>query len=318
MPFVTRFDTPGSLRDLPADSPFYDNWHAFIAAELAAVTSGSGGGEFFDPSESNFVPAAERSLVWMGFPRALMVVRNRDDRRAAFAAGENRDDQEEYLEWHVTSDPSSHRITKAVFVTETPEYWRELARVPGGKERVLALYQELVSPAVAEGDLFPGGGAYDERNRWNTTDGIVHYIQRINTLREAIRLAQGSVDSSGARDNYDVPPGAQTSADPRVQLDIGTLARKSLSITLREPIGLYIAGVDDTGWTKPDGTPVGDYWRVTRGVPGAALRLEYEVPAAEGFVVGDIRIGGRRIEHGGQIAEHVTVTAAGIAGRRTR
>jgi hypothetical protein len=49
-----------------------------------------------------------------------------------------------------------------------------------------------------------------------------------------------------------------------------------------------------------------------------AVRLEYEVPASEGFVVGDIRIGGRPIEFGGQLAEHVTVMAAGIAGVRTR
>jgi hypothetical protein len=74
---------------------------------------------------------------------------------------------------------------------------------------------------------------------------------------------------------------------------------------------------DDTGWTKPDGTPVGDYWRISRGTAGAALRLEYEVPAGEGFVVGDIRIGGRPIKWGGQIAEHVTVMVGGIAGTRT-
>jgi hypothetical protein len=46
------------------------------------------------------------------------------------------------------------------------------------------------------------------------------------------------------------------------------------------------------------------------------LRLEYQVPPGAGFVVGDIRIGGRHIEWGGQIAEHVTVTIAGVAGVR--
>lgn len=95
---------------------------------------------------------------------------------------------------------------------------------------------------------------------------------------------------------------------------MSSLSRKALSITLREPIGLYIAGWDDTGWSRPDGRPVGNYWSVTRGVPGLVLRLEYEVPAGEGFVVGDIRIGGRPIEYGGQMAEHVTVKVGGIAG----
>jgi hypothetical protein len=40
----------------------------------------------------------------------------------------------------------------------------------------------------------------------------------------------------------------------------------------------------------------------------------YEVPASEGFVVGDIRIGGRPIEFAGQIAEHLTVMFPAIAG----
>jgi hypothetical protein len=146
----------------------------------------------------------------------------------------------------------------------------------------------------------------------------VHLIQVINTLDAALGLAQGSVDSGGARDNYVASPGPRTSVDPRVLLDIGTLERKGLWITLREPIGLYIAGYDDTGWTKPDGSPVGNYWQIVRGSPGQILRLKYEVPAGAGFVVGDIRIGGRRIEWGGQIAEHITCTIGGVAGRRTR
>jgi hypothetical protein len=35
------------------------------------------------------------------------------------AAGEDCDKQEEYCEWHVTRDAG--KITKVVFVTETPE-----------------------------------------------------------------------------------------------------------------------------------------------------------------------------------------------------
>jgi hypothetical protein len=48
------------------------------------------------------------------------------------------------------------------------------------------------------------------------------------------------------------------------------------------------------------------------------LRLEYEVPASEGFSVGDIRIGGRRVEFGGQLAEHVTVVVHALAVTRGR
>ena len=57
---------------------------------------------------------------------------------------------------------------------------------------------------------------------------------------------------------------------------------------------------------------------IVRGSPGQILRLEYRVPPGAGFVVGDIRIGGRRIEWGGQIAEHVTCTVGGVAGTRAR
>jgi hypothetical protein len=71
---------------------------------------------------------------------------------------------------------------------------------------------------------------------------------------------------------------------------------------------------DDTGFEKPDGMPVGDYWTVERGDKGAALRLRYEVPEAEGFLVGDIRIGGRPITTGGQLAEHIVMAAHIVVG----
>lgn len=315
MPAVTRFDTPGSLRDLPADHGFYDAWHRKVDALFGpSVTAGNPRGEFFDPSDSSLDVAGERRLTWMGFPRAWMTVDSRDNRGLAFDRCEDREVQEEYLEWQVTKRRDG-KITKVVLVTEAPEYWTELAAADGA--RVLALYQDLVDRAVAKQELFNGpGGTYNPRNVWNTERGIVHYIQQINTLEDAIGLAKGSVNTGAALDNFDVPPKAKTSADPRVALDIGVLTRRGLSVTLSEPVGLYMTDWDDTGWTKPNGRPVGNYWKVKRGVVGAALRLEYKVPASEGFVVGEIGIGGRPIEFGGQVAEHVTVMIGGLAGTR--
>jgi hypothetical protein len=317
VPAVTRFDTPGSLRDLPAGHKFYDDWHARVAGLIRSVTPGKPRGEFFDPSRWELEVAAERGLTWMGFPRAWMTVKSRDDRRAAFARCEDRTQQEEYLEWHVKRRRDG-KITKVVLVTETPEYWEALAAAD--PPSVVALYKCLVGRAVRKADIFSGpGGTYKKDNVWNTERGIVHYIQDINTLKDAVELAQDSVKSAAVPDNFDSASNAlksATSADPRVALDIGVLARRGLSITLRDPIGLYMTGWDHTGWTKPNGRPVGDYWQVRRGTVGAALRLEYEVPASERFVVGDIRIGGRQIEFGGQIAEHVTVMVGGVAGHR--
>jgi hypothetical protein len=35
MALVTRFDTPGRLRDFPDGSPFYDRWHEAVAQMFA-------------------------------------------------------------------------------------------------------------------------------------------------------------------------------------------------------------------------------------------------------------------------------------------
>lgn len=334
MALLARFDTPASLRDLPAGSSFYDAWHNFIALRLNPSTSGTNGGEFYDASQTDVNIAGEHAVLWMAFPRDVLMP-SRDDRTAAFIAADrrpggdvgHRDVQNEYCEWRVARNAAG-KITKVTFTTETPEYWEQLWTVD--RARVVALYQSLVDPAVVEADLHMGG-TYRRRNRWNDADGIVHLIQSINTLEAALGLAQGSTDTPApfftgvpppmppvpsARDNYEMPPQPDTSVDPRVFYDVAALVRKPLSVTLREPIGLYIAGYDDTGWTKPDGSPVDDYWTIVRGNPGQILRLEYQVPPGTGFVVGDIRIGGRRIEWGGQIAEHVTVMIAGVAGVR--
>jgi hypothetical protein len=315
MALLTRYDTPASLRDMPAGSPFYDNWHAFIAGRLAASRPGSPSGEFYDASETDVAVAAQHLVTWMAFPRTTLVASHRDDRATAFSLGENRDVQNEYCEW-LAERNAAGKIKKITFVCEVPEYWEQLWAIDPA--RVVTLYRALVSPAVTQADLTGAGGSYNRRNVWNTTRGIVHLIQSINNLGAALGLAQGSVNSGGARDNFEHFPGPRTSVDPRVAMDVAALARRGLSVTLREPIGLYMTHWDDTGWSRPDGRPVGNYWRIVRGLPGLVLRLEYEVPRSEGFLVGDIRIGGRPIEYGGQVAEHVTAMVGGIAGVRTR
>jgi hypothetical protein len=312
MALITRYQTPAGLSDLPAGSVFYDNWHTYLAGRLNASTPGSGGGEFYDASEVDINIVGERNLTWMAFPRRILLPNRRDDRAGAFVNAEDRDFQDEYCEWRTTR--TAGKITKVTFTTETPEYWERLWAV--NRSTVVNLYRALVSPAVVEADLHNAAGNYVRRNPWNHANGIVHLIQSINTLDAALGLSQGSTNTAPARDNYEMLSIANTSVDPRVALDVGSLVRKGLSVTLRDPIGLYITAWDDTGWTKPSGAPVGNYWRIVRGIPGMVLRLEYEVPAGAGFVVGDIRIGGRRIEYGGQIAEHVTVTIAGVAGLR--
>jgi hypothetical protein len=321
MPLV-QFDTPGGLRDAPAGSPFYAAWHDRIKGLMRGGQPGAGGvGEFYDPTLKDVDVKGERALVWMGFPRRILMA-HRDDPREAYRLADAqaeaaREGQEEYLEWRTVR--AGGKITKVTFTTETPEYWEVLFK--NEPTVVVALYQRLVGDTSVTAADLAIGNEYNKHNVWNTTRGMVHLNvdSLANTLGAAVGLAVGSANLHTPHypDNYELQTGypqQPTNADPRVTLDGNTLVRKGLSVTLREPIGLYIAGWNDTGWTKPDGSPAGNYWRIVRGRPGAALRVEYEVPPEEGFVVGDIRIGGRPVEFGGQLAEHVTVMIVGTAG----
>jgi len=329
MPLLSRFETPAALRDFPAGSPFYDRWSEKVSELLGAVElpgaagpepapDGTSVGGFFNPHLHDHNPVAERALVWMGFPRELLIT-HRDDRQRAFELGEargvtERNTQVEYFEWRTTR--VGERIKKVTFVTETERYWQ--AMFDFDPDRVLELYQTLVDPAITMAQITQTDGRYNPVNDFNTSKGIVHYIVNSpqNTLEAAIGLVQnsvGRVPGRHVRDNYEINGGARTSADPRVFIDVDDLARKNLWVTFAEAVGLYMIAWDDTGWTKPDGSPVGNYWKIVRGQPGAALRLEYEVPAAEGFDVSDIKIGGRPIRFGGHLAEHITVSVVGLA-----
>jgi hypothetical protein len=310
---TVEFDTPGRVRDLPLGSPFYPAWRNLLDGLMRTRVRRSGPGSSVDPSEVDLEVRERRTKTWTGFPRPLLMD-HRDDRAAAFAAGENRDVQIEYLEWHVRRRGDT--ITEVVFVTETPEYWALVARTD--RHVLLKMYQEYVSPAATMSDLFRSDGKYEPRNRWNTTDGIAHFIMRINSMKDLLGVSEEEPDAANAADGFDaVPYKRPTAADARLSFDNWAMTRTSSSVAPEDPPGLYMVDWDDTGWVKPDGSPVGDYWTVVRGDRHAALRLQYEVPESEGFAVSDIRIGGRRITTGGQIAEHVTVSARTVAGRET-
>ena len=257
-------------------------------------------------------------MAWMGFPRDAFLPDQRDDKQSAFALADEeprRDAQNEYFEWHAERNGTG-KITKVTFVTEFRSYFEQLWQED--RDAVVGIYRKLVSDQVREGDLH-NAGKYNIFNRWNTTDGIVHYIQSINTLRAAVSLCQNSVTSAAPyRNNYEATPGlasAKTSVDPRVSYDVHMLVRKGLYVSLRDPVGFYIVDWNNAGIEKPDGDPAPSaWWTIRRGRPGMVLRLEYEVPENMRFVVGDLTIGGRPIEYGGQLAEEITVAIHGTAG----
>ncbi|MCW3109304.1 MAG: hypothetical protein JWQ09_3810 [Segetibacter sp.] len=320
MPPLKRFDTPAFLKDVPNGSPFYNKWSTFISKLMGAATKGDGGGVFYNPTKTDINTTAEKFMTWMGFSRELLLnAASSNDRTTAFIAADadvtQRNPQIEYFEWKV--ERSNGKITKVTFVTESAEYYEQLWAVD--RAAVVNLYRKLVNPAVVEADLHTKG-VYNKFNKWNTTHGIVHYIHSANSFFDAIGLSKDAVTSDPPfSDNYEARPALfnrPTSADTIISFDIHMLIRKGLYISLKNPIGLYIAGWENSGITHPDGAPAGNYWRIVRGVPGMVLRLEYEVPASLGFVVGDLKIGGRSIEYGGQLAEHITVSLASTIGTK--
>src|SRR3712207_3088506 len=74
--------------------------------------------------------------------------------------------------------------------------------------------------------------------------------------------------------------------------------------------------LEATGWVTPDGTPAIQFWTPVRGAAGTTVRAVFEVPPAAGYTIGDIEIGGQRIEFGGQIAKRINVKLTGIACRQ--
>lgn len=310
MALLTRFDTPARLRDVPTSSAFYDKWSTFISKIVGNTTKGDLG-TFYNPIKTDATIIGEKTLTWMGFSRELRINGEvSGDRSSSFAAAEadimKRIPQIEYFEWR--AERKNGKITKLTFVTETADYYQQLWAVD--RAAVVKLYRKLVSPAVEEADLHTKG-VYNKFNKWNTTDGIVHYIHPVNSFNDAIGLFKDGIKSSPPfGDNYEATPALYnrpTSADPRLSFDSHTLIRKGKAISIKNPIGLYMVAWDNSGISHPDGSPAGSYWKIVRGSVGMAMRLEYEVPAEKGFVVGDLKIGGRPIEYGAQLAEHITV-----------
>jgi hypothetical protein len=334
------FDPPGAIDDLgvPGDA-LYQDWHNFISGRMSAEITGlegvlgAGLSQFYNPAVTPTTsPSAKLTVTWKGFPLKFLR-RQRDDRRAAwaladvFTLGVERE-QDEYLEWFVHKN-SAGKITRVDFTAEAWDYWEFLGdhgMADKENSKILELYRRFIDPAVQASEIFTGsGGTYEKFNQWNTAKGAMHLTHGSNTLGAEINLA---ARATVLWEHNGVPVtdplqlinagrfGSRVrSSDPRIGWDVNNLARLGFMVTLASPVGLLIDSLDDTGFLKPDGTPVGNYWNVLRGFGGGILRATYEVPAAEGFLVGDITIGGQPVEFGGQIAEHVVMKLVGQACR---
>ena len=323
MSLITQFDTPASIKDFDENSEFYKQWHEFVKGLIEEKTPGPNGGHFYNPAEVDVDIIGEKTISWMGFPRRVLLPNLRDNKWEAYKIADNANrkdrghEQDEYFEWYVHKDDDA--ITKITFTTELHNYYEEMWEFD--PEKVVEIYKYTLEKPVKKDDLMNSNGSYDILNRWNTTDGIMHLTQGINTLEAAIGLAQAmGMNPPDAANNYQANPNyatTTTSVDPRVDYDVHMLLRKKLYVSLQEPIGIYIFGWDNSGIIQPDGSPApSEWWQPKRGSNGKVVRLEYSVPKALGFQVSDLTIGGHKIQYGAQLAEHITVGIVGSAGTK--
>src|SRR5262245_9192901 len=340
---LTRFDPPAGIDDLdsePLRKAWSDQISSMVNSNKASLQAslGANAPQFFNEltDPKNMADRAEQDIIWQGFPR-LLEKQYGENTSAAFKHAEDdtpgatarKATQDEYLEWHVTRDNSpTKKIVRVEFTCEGPEYWQFLANK--APDKALALYQKHVSAAVVKADLFTAAGVYKPLNKWNTGSGAMHLIQRNNTLEAEVNIGafatikRKHADGSPITDADELIHCAQfgvsgRASDPHIGDIVNGLARQGYSITIKNPIGLYIHKIDLTGFKKPDGAPITPaYFKIPRGSAGQGLRAVFEVPPGETsgghpFTVSDITIGGVKIAFGGQIAKRISIKLTGVA-----
>jgi hypothetical protein len=325
---------PGNLTDFKnADSAigwnallssFFDSAIAAQQVKLKGLSS-----QYFNPSKgSPTSPVVELPIKWPAFPRLLEnsnLPLTEQLRQAELISGTflgRMRHQDEYLEWFVTRDARTKKITRIDFTCEGPEYWDFLASTE--PQVLLALYQKHVSRDVKMTDLVTNG-QYNPLNVWNTRRGAMHLIQPSNSLNAEVRIAgdatilRKNADGSLKTEAQDLIDCARygvagRAGDPHIGSLINGLARDGFMISLRDPVGLYMSRPRLLGCATPDGNTVTqDWFKITRGSEDFILHGVFEAPAGSAFVVGDIAIGGVQLAFGGQIAKLIDMGLTGIA-----
>lgn len=232
---------------------------------------------------------------------------------------------DEYCEWHWYDE--GERGPRLVFTAEGPEYWILLADYDF--DRVVELYRKWVSPAVRPEDLllehainFAGwalpAGSYNPFNPWNTDKGVMHLTHPANTLSAEINLAARAtvlrrsvagrrivnsrqlISSSGYGD-------ANRSSDPAIGFGVNITAvppgqSTPLSITLANPVGLYMDRAVETSITDGDDQPLAGWFKFVRGVEGRGLMAELQPPEGDTRTLDDVYVGGVKLQSGAQVA----------------
>lgn len=311
MPVLERFSTPGHVGE--ADGVDRTAWSNAVSEIFGQFTGDFP--QFYDPTAADTPDkAVRRPIGWPAFPATLLTKATSQEERWKLADSDRRL-QDEYCEWSVERDERD-RVTRVTFSSEVPEYWEHVA--DHDPDRLVELYRTFVDPDVVREQLFNDAG-YVRTNPFNASTGgrLAHLTQRSNNLRAAVALAAEATvlrrDSSGPVTHKQTlvvcgELGVETrSSDPSVAVVVNDAARQGHEITLTDPIGLYIDGLTTTGMTTPDRTDPETFWTVERGTVEHAVRASFKVPDHLPYQVGDIKINGREIRFGAQLADRVRV-----------
>lgn len=325
---LSKFDPPGFLDDLTDTQK--EAWSKKMNNYFERARSGQNYDgvceQFYNPTKTETdSDAASVDITWTAFPRRITLMSGGSDLQRWKKADSSRQLQDEYCEWSVERDEASRKIRRVCFTCEGPEYWKLMADV--APDIVISIYQKFINSAAKKEDLF-FGGVYNPENKWNSTtrDGAIHLIQGANTLSAEIFLAaQASVvrihaDGTTATEEQElVECGsygvAERHSDPHIGAMVNSLARQKADVTLANPVGIYFGSLNTAGWETPDGTDPQTFWKYVRGTDEKPVRGVFEVSEALGYTVSDIKIQGKNINFGAQIADFINMKLTGTATR---
>lgn len=314
---LERFSTPANLDELSEEAR--SAWSDRIA-QMFGDSGISALPQVFNPIGVETAELREHPVPWPAFPATLKTPGRPDAERWEEADSE-RDKQDEYCEWAV--ERSGDDIARVAFTTETPDYFQHV--LEHDPDLLRSLYEGFVGERPTVEDLTGGGNDLLPENAVNCSipGRIAHLSQESNNLGAAIKLVG---DATVLRESGGVPVTDQNAlvdcggfgiasrnSDPQIAVAVNQLAATGAELSIADPPGLYIDEFLFAGMRAPDEADVTDFWRVTRGDAGHALRAEFAVPAERGYSVSDIEMDGRRIEFGAQLADRVRIRVVALS-----
>jgi len=326
-PFPKRFSPPAGIPE--PDDQSDAAWQQEMNDAFVEVTSSP---RFFKPTEPP-EEAQESTVVpvrWFAFPRSVIDSPGsnlQEGSEAWEAVDRSRDLQDEYCEWTVHRDgPTIRRIT---FTSRTYEYFEHLLGLGDNRERLLAEYLRASKAGTIDPAEVLSNGLLVE-DPWNPLDGSatsrrpIYMLQGSNTLGAAIALV---ADAAVGRltPSADGPPTEVVDqsafarcvkgnpfrrSDPqiasKVREAVSNQGSGAVSVSLADPLGLYIERPDPGGIEIPGGLTIEDLWEREVGTGSHVLTASLAFPDSE-FTLNEVTINGEPVASGSQFAEVVNV-----------